>query len=117
MMTIEALEAARYKKFKMGVSRYDLFMYSKCSEDKIGKKYHIFIDVFDSYPHQKMGTYNFQPEVQFRDREDTAPTVNMTYLGKSPNGYTLEEIEDFFDRAWLFMDKPYYERFDYEADE
>jgi len=112
MLTIEALEAAGYKKWNMGISAYAMFMYEKCVEDEIGKKYFIHVDVFDSYPNQEPGTHNFSPQVQYRDEKDTVPTVNMSYLGRHPNDYTVEDIENFFDRAWLFMDKPYYERWE-----
>ena len=107
-LTIEALDAAGYNRYNMGVSGYALMLCQKRVYDKNGIKYHISVDVFGAHPGQPDGTFNFEPQVQFTDDDDHTPTVNMTYLDDSET--TVQDIEDFFERAWHFMGCPYYER-------
>ena len=110
MLTLEALEAAGYKKFKSTLSQYALFGMQKRIEDKLGTKYFINVEVFGPYPHQDPTTYNFDTTVQFidNDKDSIAPVVNMAYLDDE---YTsIYDIEYFFERAWRFMGCPYYER-------
>lgn len=108
MITMGELCACGYVQYPMGVSGYALFLLQKQVDDEKGIKYHINIDVYGAYPNQEPGTFNFQPEVQFTNFSDTNPTVNMTYI--TDKNTTLSDIEDFFERAWEFMGKPYYER-------
>jgi hypothetical protein len=107
-ITIEALDAAGYKRYNMGVSGYALMLCQKRVYDEKGIKYHISVDVFGAHPGQPDGTFNFDPQVQFTDDDDRTPTVNMMYLDDSET--TVQDIEDFFERAWHFMGRPYYER-------
>jgi len=112
MLTLEALEAAGYKSYPNTLSRYALYGMEKRIEDQFGTKYFIHVEVFESYPHQDPTTYNFDTTVQFRDCDHfelgKKPTVNMTYLDDADT--TIEDIEHFFERAWEFLDCPYYER-------
>jgi hypothetical protein len=112
MLTLEALEAAGYKKFKSTLSMHALFGMEKRIEDQFGTKYFIHVEVFEPYPNQDREGYNFDVAVQFIDNDyfevGKKPTVNMTYLDDADT--TIEDIEQFFERAWLFMSCPYYER-------
>ena len=108
MLTLEALEAAGYKKFKNTLSQYSLFGMEKRVEDQFGTKYFIHVEVFGPYPHQDPTTYNFDTHVQFVDNDDIKPTINMTYIDNEDT--TIEDIEKFFERAWEFLGFPYYER-------
>ena len=112
MLTLEALEAAGYKKFKSTLSQYALFGMEKRIEDQFGTKYFIHVEVFGPYPHQCPTTYNFDTTVQFIDNDHfevgKKPTINMTYIDDEHT--TIEAIEYFFERAWEFLGCPYYER-------
>jgi len=109
MLTLEALEAAGYKSYPNTLSRYALYGMEKRIEDQFGTKYFIHVEVFEPYPHQDPESNNFDVAVQFIDNDDDVrPTVNMTYLDDADT--TIEDIEYFFERAWLFMGCTYYER-------
>jgi hypothetical protein len=111
MITLEKLKAAGYVQFSMGVSGYALFLMDKRIEDEVGIKYSIHIDVFPAYPNQEPGTYNFRPQAQFNGMKDLSDraTANMIYL--TDKDTTIEDVEKFFEEAWVFMGCPYYERF------
>lgn len=108
MLTLEALEAAGYKKYSNTLSQYSLFGMQKRIEDQFGTKYFINVEVFGPYPHQDPTIYNFDTTVQFTDDDDIKPTINMTYIDDADT--TIEDIEKFFERAWEFLGFPYYER-------
>jgi 20S proteasome alpha/beta subunit len=112
MLTLKALEDAGYRHHRNTLSQYSLFGMEKRIEDKFGTKYFIHIEVFGPTPHQDPTTYNFDPMVQFIDNDyfevGKKPTINMTYLDDKDT--TIEDIEEFFERAWEFLNCPYYER-------
>lgn len=112
MLTLEALEAAGYKKYSNTLSQYSLFGMQKRIEDQFGTRYFINVEVFGPYPHQDPTTYNFDTTVQFVDCDHfevgKKPTINMMYLDDKDT--TIEDIEKFYERAWEFLGFPYYER-------
>jgi hypothetical protein len=112
MLTLEALEAAGYKSYPNTLSRYALYGMEKRIEDQFGTKYFIHIEVFEPLPHQDPESNNFDVAVQFIDNDQfevgKKPTINMTYLDDADT--TIEDIEQFFERAWEFLGFPYYER-------
>ena len=110
MLTLEALEAAGYEKFKNTLSQYSLFGMEKRVEDQFGTKYFIHVEVFGPRPNQEHPSFDVM--VQFKDYDHFGvgkkPTINMTYLDDADT--TIEDIEQFFERAWGFLGFPYYER-------
>ena len=112
MLTLEALEAAGYKSYPNTLSRYALYGMEKRIEDQFGTKYFIHVEVFEPHPHQDPESNNFDVAVQFIDCDyfevGKKPTINMTYLDDADT--TIEDIEQFFEGAWEFLDCPYYER-------
>jgi len=115
MITLKELEDAGYIRYKCSISQHAEFLMQKRVEDSNGTKYFISIDVYAAYPNQSPSTLNFEPHVQFVDNEPDdpflRPTVNMTYL--DDKNTMLQDVENFFERAWEFMGKPYYERNEY----
>jgi len=112
MLTLEALEAAGYKPHSNTLSRYALYGMEKRIEDQFGTKYFIHVEVFQPYPNQDREGYNFDVAVQFIDHDyfgvGKKPTINMTYIDDADT--TIEDIEEFFEGAWGFLNCPYYER-------
>ena len=112
MLTLESLGVAGYKPYGNTLSRYALYGMEKRIEDQFGTKYFIHVEVFEPYPNQDRESYNFDVAVQFIDNDyfevGKKPTINMTYLDDADT--TIEDIEEFFERAWEFLGFPYYER-------
>jgi len=110
-LTIEKFLSLGYTQHKpTSFDNYDILL-QKRVDDEHGIKYYINVHVYDrinwiSFP-KELPRYGFEPEVQFRE-DERVPTVNMTYLCALDT--TIEDIEKFYEGAWVFMDKPYYER-------
>lgn len=116
MLTIKDWLDAGYKRYDNYQYKSADFLLQKRFVDEAGKKY--FIDVW-VYEHSKYEYYSrnsalppvaFQPEVQFQ-RGDKM-TLNMTFIMN--NDSTIAEIEQEVECLWLFLEKPYYERYNYE---
>lgn len=112
MLTIQDWLDAGYKRYDRDHLNNSDFLLQKRFDDEVGKKY--FIDVW-VYEHSKHEYYirnsaippvAFQPEVQFQREEDM--TLNMTFIMN--NDSTISEVEQQVECLWLFLEKPYYER-------
>jgi hypothetical protein len=116
MITLKELEDAGYQRYK-NVFLHSEFLMQKPVENLNGTKYCINFEVYAGYPTQPPGTLNFEASVQYADnsRSDDdplrKPTINVTYLDS--RRFTLEEIEDFYERMWSFLGEPYYDRGDF----
>ncbi len=113
MLTVEQFLENGYKRFEnkgKQVSSAD-FGLQKRIEDDIGKKYFITVWVYDwtKYPwynHPKK--LSFAPDVQLQLQ--SGMHVNMEMLLNDDS--TIEEIEAFFEKAWVEFDCQYYEKWD-----
>ena len=112
MLTIQNWLDAGYKRYDRNFLNNSDFLLQKRFDDEVGKKY--FIDVW-VYEHAKHAYYirnssipsvSFQPEVQFQRGEDMP--LNMTFIMN--NDSTIAEVEQQVECLWLFLEKPYYER-------
>ena len=112
MLTIQDWLDAGYKRYDRDFLNKSDFLLQKRFDDEAGKKY--FIDIW-VYEHSKQSYYrenlnipavSFQPEVQFRRDPDI--TMNVTFILNHDS--TIAEIEQQFECLWLFLEKPYYER-------
>ena len=112
MLTIQDWLDAGYKRYNGSRLKNADFLLQKRFDDANGKKY--FIDVW-VYEHSKHEYYiknsaippvAFQPEVQFQRGEDMP--LNMTFIMN--NDSTIAEVEQQVECLWLFLEKPYYER-------
>jgi len=113
MLTIQDWLDAGYKRYDNYQYKSADFLLQKRFDDSEGKKY--FIDIW-VYEHSKHDYYSrnsalpsvsFQPEVQFR--RDPEITINVTFILNQDS--TIVEIEQQFECLWLFLEKPYYEKF------
>lgn len=116
MLTVQNWLDAGYKRYDGNHLNNSDFLLQKRFVDEAGKKY--FIDVW-VYEHSKHEYYSrnsalpplaFQPEVQFR-REGNM-TLNITLLMNENS--TISEVEQQVECLWLFLERPYYERYNYE---
>ena len=112
MLTIQDWLDAGYKRYNGSSLNSADFLLQKRVTDEVGKKY--FIDIW-VYEHSKHDYYNvnpnlpavsFQPEVQFR--RDPDMTMNVTFIMNKDS--TIAEVEQQVECLWLFLEKPYYER-------
>lgn len=114
MLTIQDWLDAGYKRYDGNHLNNSDFLLQKRFTDEAGKKY--FIDVW-VYEHSKYEYYRrnsalppvaFQPEVQFQREVDM--TLNVTLLMN--NDSTITEVEQQVECLWLFLEKPYYSKWE-----
>ena len=108
-LTFEAPEEAGYKKYPANGYKNADSLFQKRIDDEIGKKY--FIDIlcydFRKFAHPNTD-FSFEPHVQFR--EGSGDAVDVVLLLNEEK--SLEEVEEFFDKMWKTLDKPYNERWE-----
>lgn len=114
MLTTQDWLDAGYKKYYGNHLNNSDFLLQKRFDDEVGKKY--FIDVW-VYEYSKYEYYNhnpalppvgFQPEVQFQ-RGDKM-TLDITFIMNQDS--TITEIEQEVECFWLFLEKPYYRKWE-----
>lgn len=114
MLTVQNWLDAGYKKYYGNHLNNADFLLQKRFDDEVGKKYFIDIWVYEHSKHsyyeanQNIPAVSFQPEVQFRRDPDI--TMNVTFILNQDS--TIAEIEQQFECLWLFLEKPYYEKWD-----
>ena len=113
MLTIQDWLDAGYKRYDNHTYKNADFLLQKRFDDEAGKKYYIDVWV---YEHSKHAYYSrnpalppvsFQPEVQFQRGEKM--TMNMAFIMNQDS--TIAEIEQEVEGFWLFLEKPYCEKY------
>lgn len=113
MLTIQDWLDAGYKRYDQTTHNLSDFLLQKRFDDEVGKKYFINTWVYEHSKHEyysrnsALPPVSFQPEVQFQREGDM--TLNMTFIMN--NNSTIAEVEQQVECLWLFLEKPYYERF------
>lgn len=114
MLTEEAFITAGYKRYEQKHKSCD-YMLQKRIDDEHGKKYYIDIYVYDWRKYKDVNPalqdFTFSPEVQFRAFEEGKMTMNVSLLAYADE-HTIEVIEKEFEDMWLFLEKPYYRRWE-----
>ena len=114
MLTIQDWLDAGYKRYDNYQYKSADFLLQKRIDDSEGKKYCIDILV---YEHSKQEYYRrnlalppvgFQPEVQFQ--REGKMTLDMTFIMNQDS--TITEIEQEVECFWLFLEKPYYSKWE-----
>ncbi len=114
MLTVQDWLDAGYKRYEGSQLNNADFLLQKRIDDDTGKKY--FIDIW-VYEHSQYEYYrsnpgipsvSFQPEVQFQREHQM--TMNITFIMNQDS--TITDIEQEMERLWMFLEKPYYRRFD-----
>lgn len=114
MLTIQDWLDAGYKRYDGNHLNNSDFLLQKRFDDEVGKKYYIDVWV---YEHSKSEYYSrnsalppvaFQPEVQFQRGEKM--TLDMTFIINQDS--TIAEIEQEVECFWLFLEKPYYRKWE-----
>ncbi len=114
MLTIQDWLDAGYKRYGKDLHKSADFLLQKRFDDSEGKKY--FIDIW-VYEHSRyeycsrnsaLPPVSFQPEVQFQ-RGDKM-TLDMTFIMNQDS--TIAEIEQEVECFWLFLEKPYYSKWE-----
>lgn len=114
MLTIQDWLDAGYKRYDNHAYKNADFLLQKRFDDSEGKKYYIDIWVYEHSKHEyysrnpALPPVSFQPEVQFQ-RGDKM-TLDMTFLMNQDS--TIAEIEQEVECFWLFLEKPYYRRWE-----
>ena len=107
-MTDKELELCGYRKYKNNILNNCDWYWARMVTDDVGKKYQIVVSVYDWRSHnlaQKNLTY--QPEVQFGTHGEDR-SCNVTKLGDC----SVKEMEEFFYGLWVYLGKPYYEKWE-----
>lgn len=113
MLTIQNWLDTGYKRYNTQ-HKYADFLLQKRIDDEAGKKYFIDVWVYDHssrdyYSHNpSLPSISFQPEVQFQRGEKM--TLDVTFIMNQDS--TIAEIEQEVECFWLFLERPYYEKFD-----
>lgn len=115
------LEVAGYRWFR-DMWKNSIRGFQKKFTDESGVKY--FITGYH-YNHYKQGLYTqsdkdsymFDVQISLNDAKGT--TLDFQYNADFlPNPYdrevtTLKDVEDYFENLWVFLGKPYYEKYNY----
>ena len=114
MLTVQNWLDAGYKKYYGNHLNNSDFLLQKRVEDSEGKKCYIDIWVYEHSKHEyysrnpALSPVGFQPEVQFQ--REGRMTLDMTFLMNQDS--TIAEIEQEVKCFWLFLEKPYYRRWE-----
>lgn len=110
-LKFESLEEAGYKRYPVNGYKNADSLFQKRIDDEIGKKYFIDILCYDFRKFAQANTdFSFEPQVQFR--EGCGDAVDVALLSNEEK--SLEEVEEFFDKIWNTLNKPYNERWEGE---
>ena len=114
MLTIQDWLDAGYKRYDRDYLKNSDFLLQKRFDDEVGKKYFIDVWVYEHFNkvyfsnNPGLKPVSFQPEVQFQREEDM--TLNMTFIMNQDS--TIAEVEQQVECLWLFLEKPYYQKWD-----
>lgn len=118
MLTVEDWTDRGYKRYEIPSKTRDFnkladFMLQRRFDDEVGKRYFITVYCYDRdrYPaeireklHER---YGFMPTVHF-ELGDNKPffAIEMNAIK------SIDEVESYFEKFWLMLGKPYYEKVD-----
>jgi len=114
MLTTQDWLDASYRRYDGRNSNGADFLLQKRFDDAEGKRYFLSVWVWDNtqYDFHKrnpsLPKMSYQPEVQFQRKEEI--TLNVTFLMNEDS--TIADVEQQAEKLWLFLDKPYYEKWE-----
>ena len=113
MLTVQDWFGAGYRRYNQSTHNLSDFLLQKCIRDEQGKKYFINVWVYEHFNKEyfsrvpAMKPVSFSPEVQFCKDGDF--TTNIDLILSEDN--TVNAVEQYFESFWLFLERPYYEKY------
>lgn len=115
MITVQDWIGNGYRRYNQPSPPSNLsdFLLQKCIRDEVGKKYFINVWVYEHFNKEyfsrvpAMKPVSFSPEVQFCKDGDFTTNIELILSEDS----TVSSIEQHFESFWLFLERPYYEKY------